>query len=93
MKRIAGAQHDLKFALEKKEPLCGGAFAVLVGDFGKAREHFDAAALDPGSRSYAMAGIGLLKILNADIRGAIGAFAGAGIADEDILTLSGLLNY
>lgn len=93
VKRIASAQPGLKFALEKKEPLCGGAFAILVGDFGKARRLFDAASLDPASRSYALAGIGLLKVLHSDVAGASDAFAGAGIADEDVVKISGLLKY
>jgi len=93
VKKIARAHQGMKFMLEKSDPLCGGAFAVLDGDFGRARRHFDAAVLDPDSRSYALAGIGLLKILNSDLAGAIGAFASAGVVDEDILTLSGLLKY
>jgi hypothetical protein len=93
VKKIARADHGTRFTLEKSDPVCGGAFAVLNGDFGTALRRFDAGIADPASKAYALAGIGLLKAFNSDIPGAISAFASAGGGDEDILALSGLLKY
>jgi hypothetical protein len=93
VKRISRAQRGSRFALEKSDPLCGGAFAVLDGDFGSARKRFDAAISDPGSRAYALAGIGLLKMFDSDVSGALMAFNHAGPGDEDIQALSGWLRH
>jgi hypothetical protein len=91
VRRIASAEPGSKFAIEKTDPLCSGAFAMLNGDFPRARQCFDAAALEPGTKAFALAGIGLLKLLHSDLAGAVGAFLTAGIADDDVMTLTGML--
>ncbi len=91
VKRIAQAEPGCKFAIEKTDPLCSGAFAMLNGDFAGARKCFDAAVVEPGSKAFAMAGIGLIKLLHSDLHGAVGAFLTAGISDDDVMTLVGLL--
>jgi len=93
VKRIARAEHGAKFCLQKTDPLCGGAFAVLEGDFRTAKQKFDSAIGDPASRAYAWAGIGLLNVMHSDLSGALGAFTSAGIDDEDVLAMSQLLRH
>lgn len=92
VKRISRAQQGSRFALDKSDPVCGGAFAILEGDFGRARERFDAAIADPGTRAYALAGIGLLRVFESDVSGAVAAFNRACAEDEDILAMSGWLS-
>jgi hypothetical protein len=92
VKRISRAQSGARFTLEKTDPLCGGAFAILEGDFKKARQRFDAAIADPFAREYALAGIGLLKIFDTDFPAALAAFTRAGSSDDDILKLARLLH-
>jgi hypothetical protein len=91
VRRISNAQPGEKFALQKSDPLCGGALAVFEGDFDQARWNFGRAILDPQSRAYAYAGIGLLKAMHCDIPDALRAFADAGSDDEDVRLLSASL--
>jgi hypothetical protein len=91
VKRISRAQHGSRFALDKSDPICGGAFAVLEGDFDRARQRFDSAISDSGTRAYAWAGIGLLKVFDSDVSGALSAFNRACVEDEDILAMAGWL--
>jgi len=91
VKRIARAEPGTRFALDKTDPVCGGAFAVFDGDFSRARQRFDAAIADPASRVYALAGIALLKMFDCDLQGAVAAFTLAGAGDGDIVKLWSLL--
>lgn len=84
VRRIARATPGDRFSLQKSDPLCGGAFAVLDGDFAFAEHQFKRAAGDPVDRTYAYAGIGLLRLFDTDDAGALDAFEQAGLADEDI---------
>ncbi|HUH62901.1 MAG TPA: hypothetical protein VLZ50_07890 [Terracidiphilus sp.] len=87
VRRISNARPGEKFALQKSDPLCGGAFAILEGDFERARRSFGTAVLDPESRAYAYAGIGLLKAIHSDLPDALRAFSDAGPVDEDVRAL------
>lgn len=88
VRRISNARPGEKFALQKTDPLCGGAFAIFEGDFEEARRSFGRAIPDPQSRAYAYAGIGLLKALHSDMGDAMRAFADAGADDEDVCALA-----
>jgi hypothetical protein len=87
IRKISHARPGEKFTLQKTDPLCGGAFAILEGDFERARRSFGSAILDPESRTYAYAGIGLLKAIDSDLPDALRAFADAGSDDEDVCAL------
>lgn len=91
VKRIARAEPGARHSLQKADPLCGGAFSLLCGDFIKAQENFDRALLDPASRAYGFAGMALLKCFNSDVYGALDALHNAGAADDDFRTLATLL--
>ena len=93
VKRIARAQQGAKFALDKNDLLCGGAFAMLEGDFFTARQMFDTAIIDPASHAYAWAGLGLLHVMDSDVPQAVKSFSRAGVGDEDILTMSRFLRH
>jgi hypothetical protein len=93
VKRIAGSRSGVRYTLQKSDPLCGGAFALLHGDFDQAERCFVAGIAEPGSRSYAFAGLGLLKSLHSDLPGALAAFANAGAADDDFGTIARLLQF
>jgi hypothetical protein len=88
VRRISNAQPGEKFALRQSDPLCGGALAIFEGDFEQARRNFGKAILDPQSRVYAYAGIGLLKAMHCDVPDALRAFADAGPDDEDVRALA-----
>ncbi len=88
VRRISNAQPGEKFALQKSDPLCGGAFAIFEGDFEMARRSFGRALLDPNGRPYAYAGIGLVKAFHSDLTDALRAFADAGPEDEDVCALA-----
>jgi len=92
VKRIARARPGDKFNLRKSDPLCGGAFALLDGDFEGAQQNFTAAAEDPASRIYGLAGLALLKAVDADTAGARQALKEAGGEDEDVRTFALLLD-
>jgi hypothetical protein len=91
VKRIARAQPGARHALQKSDPLCGGAFSLLCGDFLKAQESFERATLDPACRAYGFAGLALLKSFDSDVNGALNALSRAGAADDDFRTLATLL--
>ena len=88
VKRIARAKPGDKFNLQKTDPLCGGAFAVMEGEFEKAEENFARAILEPASRVYGHAGMAMLKLFDSDMDGALYAFSQAGIEDDDITSLA-----
>jgi len=88
VKRIRSADPGIKVRLQKSDPLCGGAFALLEGDFDRAQVSFDLAIGDPHSYAYACAGIGLLKLFQGDLPAARQSLARAGAEDEDIRMLS-----
>jgi hypothetical protein len=91
VKRIARARPGDRFSLQKSDPLCAGAFAILDGDFDKAQEYFSVAVVDHGSRVYAYAGLALLKLFFEDVEGAQEALAIAGLEDDDVRTLAASL--
>jgi hypothetical protein len=91
VKRIARARPGDRFNLQKSDPLCGGAFALLDGDFEGAQKDFRAADADPGSRIYGLAGLALLKAIDSDLAGAREALKEAGGEDEDVRTFALLL--
>jgi len=87
VRRISNARPGEKFALQKTDPLCGGALAIFDGDFDEAKRSFGRAIMDPQSRAYAYAGIGLLRALHSDMGDAMRAFGDAGADDEDVCAL------
>jgi hypothetical protein len=91
VKRIAKARPGDKFSLRVEDPLCGGAFAVLDGDFQRAGECLLLASSDPASRVYGLAGTALLKALDGDDGGALQVLAEAGDEDEDVRGLAAQL--
>jgi hypothetical protein len=91
VKRIARAEAGVRHKLLKSDPLCGGAFSILRGEFFKAEEHFDRAILDPASRAYGFAGLALIRSFESDVQGALAALQSAGAADDDFQTLAALL--
>ena len=93
VKRISRANHGSRCSLDKADPLCGGAFAFLEGDFRTARWNFDEALSDPHNRSWGLVGIGLLNVLHSDLQGARAAFARAGAIDDDIIAMCNLLRH
>jgi hypothetical protein len=88
VRKISNAQPGQKFSLERTDPLCGGALAILDGEFDRAQESFVRAFSDAESRTFAFAGMGLLRALDADAAGAFEAFNSAGPDDEDIRVLA-----
>ena len=88
VKRIRRADPGIQVRLQRSDPLCGGAFALLEGDFDRAQICFDLAIADPASHAYACAGMGLLRLFQGDLPGSRQSLAGAGAEDEDIRTLA-----
>jgi len=88
VKRIRRSEPGASVQLKKTDPLCGGAFALLEGDFDTAHLCFDRAAPDPANYAYACAGMGLLKLFQSDLPAARQALLRAGTNDEDIRTLA-----
>lgn len=93
VRRIARAAPGDRFSLQKSDPLCGGAFAVLDGDFAFAEHEFSRAATDGASRTYGHAGIGLLRVFDGNPGSALDAFGLAGFEDEDIGALAVSLRF